>query len=223
MKVLLADDDRTRCDLVAGLLKQAKLSLDTVHDGEAAIATTGRREYDVVVLEATMGKASGFDVLERIRIGSDVPVIMLTPPGDTPARVKGLNLGADDCVARPPDPDELLGRILAIVRRTNKAHSSQTIEIDDLVYHTSRNEVVIAGATIALTGVESVILRMLLSRAGEPVSREHIYRTVLNREPSPYDRSLDTHISNLRKKLGKADGGGKRILSVRGLGYQYVR
>ena len=109
------------------------------------------------------------------------------------------------------------------MRRTNKPDAATDITLEDVLFHPSRNEVDVGDQAIPLTGVESVILKLLMTRAGEPVSRTHLYKTVLNREPSPFDRSLDNHVSNLRKKLGPNGRGRQRILSVRGIGYQFAR
>ena len=111
----------------------------------------------------------------------------------------------------------------AIHRRYGRADVAEDIIVGDVVFHASRNQVEVNGEAIPLTGVESVIMRLLMTRAGEAVSRDHLYKTVLNREPQPYDRSLDNHVSNLRKKLGPSKHGSPRILSVRGIGYQFAK
>lgn len=218
----MIDDDRDLCELAQKILTRAGVEVMLAHDGESGIKKLTSSNLDIVILDVMLPGASGFDVLQRIRITSDVVVIMLTAKGDEQDKVKGLDLGADDYLPKPFSPDELLARMRAIMRRTNKKQFNNAITLDDVVFHPSRNEVEISESRIGLTGVECVILKLLMTRAGEPVSREHLYNTVLNRAPTPYDRSLDTHVSSLRKKLGPTSSGSARILSVRGVGYQYI-
>jgi len=222
MQVLMIDDDVELCSLAKDILGQSGVSLDYAHNSETGIAMFGEKDYEILILDVMLPGSSGFDILQRIRITSDVIIIMLTAKGDEADKIKGLDLGADDYLAKPFRPEELLARMRAIRRRTNKQQNSNIIEREDVVFHPSRNEVELKDSVVSLTGVESVILRILMTRAGEPVTREHLYTSVLNREPSPYDRSLDTHVSSLRKKLGPSAKGNQRILSVRGVGYQYA-
>lgn len=222
MRVLMIDDDRDLCDLLQAVLQRSQVSVKLAHDGESGLLMLSQEKFDIVLLDVMLPAASGFDVLQRVRLTSDVVVIMLTAKGEEADRIKGLDLGADDYLAKPFSADELLARMRAILRRTNKKQINNTIQQEDVVFYPTRNEAEVAGKTVALTGVESVVLKMLMLRAGEPVSRAHLYRTVLNRDPTPYDRSLDTHVSTLRKKLGPTLKGSQRILSVRGVGYQYA-
>ena len=221
MKALMIDDDVGLCELLQATLAKSGIELETVHDGETGITRCTEEDFDVVILDVMMPAADGFEVLQRVRITSDVPIIMLTARGDERDRIRGFELGADDYVPKPFSAEEVLARIKAVTRRANKKQPVEDIVLGDVTFHPSRNEVDIDGKTVALTGVEAVILKLLMMRAGEPVSREHLYKTVLNREPTPYDRSLDNHVSNLRKKLGPTDKGSQRILSIRGVGYQY--
>ncbi|MBX2857229.1 MAG: response regulator transcription factor [Cellvibrionaceae bacterium] len=222
MRVLMIDDDRDLCELLQAVLQRSQVSVALAHDGESGVAMMDKEKFDIVLLDVMLPAASGFDVLQRVRMTSDVVVIMLTAKGDEQDRIKGLDLGADDYIPKPFSADELLARMRAILRRTNKKQVNNSIQQEDVVFYPTRNEVEVAGKTVTLTGVESVVLKMLMLRAGEPVSRGHLYRTVLNRDPTPYDRSLDTHVSSLRKKLGPTVKGSQRILSVRGVGYQYA-
>ena len=192
----MIDDDRDLCELAQEILTRAGVEVKLAHDGESGIKKLTSSNFDIVVLDVMLPGASGFDVLQRIRITSDVVVIMLTAKGDERDKIKGLDLGADDYLPKPFSPDELLARMRAIMRRTNKKQFNNAITLDDVVFHPSRNEVEISEHRIGLTGVECVILKLLMTRAGEPVSREHLYSTVLNRVPTPYDRSLDTHVSS---------------------------
>ncbi|VUD46891.1 Transcriptional regulatory protein CpxR [Thalassocella blandensis] len=222
MRVLMIDDDHELCELLHDVFKRFGVELIFALDGELGLKLLQARRFDIVLLDVMLPDISGFDILQRIRLTSDIVVIMLTAKGDEKDKVLGLNLGADDYLPKPFSSDELLARMKAILRRTNKSHHNNAIDIGDMSFTPARNTAVISGKMVKLTGVESVILKLLVSRAGEPVSRDHLYRTVLNREPMPYDRSLDTHVSSLRKKLGPMDDGAHRILSVRGVGYQYI-
>lgn len=222
MKVLMIDDDVGLCELVAQSLGRSGIDVTQEYKGEAGIARLEAGQYDIVVLDVMLPDGDGFDMLQRLRMRSDIPVIMLTAKGDERDRIRGFEFGADDYVSKPFSPVELMARMKAIVRRSGRSQGVEVIELGGISFNPARNEVVVEGETIALTGVESIILKLLMSRAGEPVSREHLYRTVLNREPSPHDRSLDNHVSNLRKKLRSDPAGVHRILSVRGVGYQFA-
>lgn len=226
MRVLMIDDDAELTQLMQQILLRSGIELCAAMNGEAGLTllkqAPSQQRFDVVLLDVMLPGASGFDILQRIRLTSDVVVIMLTAKGDERDKVLGLDLGADDYLSKPFGAEELVARMRAILRRTKKNQVNSTICVDDVELHPSRNEVSVAGKAVSLTGVETVILKMLMSRVGEPVSREHLYRTVLNREPMPFDRSLDTHVSTLRKKLGPSRSGSHRILSVRGVGYQYA-
>ena len=223
MRALIIDDDVSLCELLRDTLMSAGVEVEMVHDGEAGVSRCLSESFDIVLLDVMMPKADGFEVLQRVRITSDTPIIMLSARGDATDRIRGLQLGADDYVPKPFSPDEVLARMKAVTRRVSSTHPAESICLDDLVFRPARNEVEIEGTRVSLTGVEAVILRLLITRAGEPVSRDHLYKTVLNRPPSPYDRSLDNHVSNLRRKLGPTQEGSPRILSVRGVGYQYAR
>lgn len=222
MQVLMIDNDSGLCDLIREVFVQSGVSLIAANTAEVGLRRLREDNWEVVILDAILPDVSGFDILQRVRLISDIVIIMLTDKDDDYSKIKGLNLGADDCLSKPFSADELLARMRAILRRTNRPQLNNAITIDDVVYYPSRNQAEVSGTLIALTGVESVILKILISRVGEPVSRGHFYRTVLNRDVMPSDRSLDTHISSLRKKLGPTKKGSSRILSVRGVGYQYV-
>lgn len=222
MKVLMIDDDLELCELVQQSLVRDGFDVHTEHAGQAGVAQAVEREFDLVVLDVMLPDGDGFEMLQRLRLRSDVPVIMLTAKGDEADRIRGFEFGADDYVAKPFSPVELMARMKAIVRRAGKTQAVDLIEIAGVSFNPARNEAEVGGATVSLTGVEAAVLRLLMSRAGEPVTREHLYKTVLNREPSPHDRSLDNHVSNLRKKLGPDDKGVQRIFSVRGVGYQFA-
>jgi two-component system, OmpR family, response regulator CpxR len=222
MKVLMVDDDRTLCDLVSEYLRNVGIDVACAHDGAQGIRIQADTAVDIVLLDVMLPSLDGFEVLARVRRVSDVPVIMLSARGEEADRVRGLESGADDYLPKPFGSKELLARMRALLRRAKLTVDCSTLELDDLRLDASRNVAIIARETIALTSVESAILKLLCERAGRPVSRAHLYRVVFNRDCLPFDRSLDTHVSNLRRKLGAKLDGGPRIQAVRGIGYQYI-
>ena len=163
----------------------------------------------------------GYAVLARIRKTSSVPVIMLTARGDEPDRIRGLDAGADDYIAKPFSSRELVARMKALLRRAKPGMYQVVEQVGDLRFRGGHNVVEVGKKSIRLTSVEAAALRTLCQNVGNPVSRDHLYLAVLQRENSPFDRSLDTHMSNLRKKLGYRSDGTPRIAAVRGVGYQY--
>lgn len=221
MRSLLVDDDRSLCDLLQTYLVASGFSVDAVHSGESALRACRQIDYDIVLLDVMLPVMDGYAVLERLRGTSQVPVIMLTAKGDEPYRVKGLEAGADDYMAKPFSSRELVARMKALLRRAKPDLREMVEQYGDLKIRAGHNHVELGNAEIRLTSVEVTALRALCRYAGNPVSRDHLYRVVLHREHSPFDRSLDTHISNLRKKLGDREDGTPRITAVRGIGYQY--
>lgn len=223
MQVLVVDDDRPLCELLKKTLENSGMEVTLAHDGDDGASRSISSSFDVVVLDVMMPVLDGFGALQRIKLHSDVPIIMLTARGDEGDRIKGLELGADDYLPKPFSAGELIARIRAVVRRTRKTAATGALQVGDVTLFTCRNQLEVGAHRVAVTGVETIILQLLMERAGEPVSRDHLYKTVLNRSPSPYDRSLDNHVSNLRKKMGRTADGGPRILSVRGIGYKFSR
>jgi DNA-binding response OmpR family regulator len=178
-------------------------------------------EIDYVVIDAASEPA--LDILRRIRDDYDVPVTIASYDDTAPHRVQAFDAGADDYLPRAVSARELVARMQAVLRRVPQAAAREFIVVDDAALRPASNVVEVGTTPVQLTGIEAMILRMLMMHAGEAVSREALYRSALNREPSGLDRSLDTHVSNLRRKMGPSSAGAPRILSVRGLGYQYVR
>jgi two-component system response regulator CpxR len=221
MRSLLVDDDRSLCNLLESYLVTAGFTVDQVHCGSSALSACRRQIYDIVLLDVMLPQIDGYQVLSRLRRVSQVPVIMLTAKGDEPDRVKGLDAGADDYMAKPFSSRELVARMKALLRRTQPDMLFAVEQVGDLRFQSGHNHVDVGGREVRLTSVEALALRVLCSRAGAPVARDHLYRVVLQRDNSPYDRSLDTHISNLRGTLGSHDDGKPRITAVRGVGYQY--
>ena len=224
-RILLIDDDAELCALVARFLSSEGFIVDRASDGGQGIEQALTGSYALVMLDVMMPGLSGFDVLRRIRERSRTPVLMLTARGDTRDRVLGLECGADDYLPKPYDPSELVARIRAILRRSGSAPISNvsTLTVDEVDLNTSARTVSRNGTPVDLTTVEFDLLEVLMSHAGRVVSREALVRHVLGREFSPYDRSIDTHVCNLRRKLGPLEGGADRIKGIRGTGYLYAK
>ena len=219
--ILIADDDTELCDLLREYLGQEGFGVRLAHDGEQALAESRRPGLDVMVLDIMMPRMNGIDVLRKLRKESELPVIMLTARGDDLDRIIGLELGADDYLAKPANPRELLARIRAILRRSRTNSTVAILEIDDLVLNQAGRELHCDGQSVDLTSTEFSILQLLLQRSGEVVEKKDLYLAALGRQPVAYDRSIDMHVSNLRRKLGPAKDGSDRIETIRGIGYQY--
>lgn len=179
----------------------------------------------MVVLDVMLPGLNGFDVLHQIRALSKIPVLMLTARGDDVDRIVGLEIGADDYLPKPFNPRELAARIRAILRRTSSTENRDAtrIVVGDVEMETGTRLVRRSGGIVDLTVVEYDILEKLLRAAGRILTREELSKQVLGRESSPFDRSIDMHISNLRKKLGHRVGDAERIKTVRGVGYIYAQ
>ena len=219
--ILIADDDTELCELLGEYLGQEGFAVRLAYDGEKALAEARRPGLDAVVLDIMMPRMNGIDVLRNLRKESELPVIMLTARGDDLDRIIGLELGADDYLAKPANPRELLARIRAVLRRANSRSAAPVLEVEDLKLNQARRELRIGGELKELTSTEFSILQLLLQRSGEVVEKKDLYLAALGREPVAYDRSIDMHVSNLRRKLGPARDGRERIETIRGLGYQY--
>jgi two-component system response regulator CpxR len=170
---------------------------------------------------------SGLDVLKQLRQKSSVPVLMLTARGSELDRILGLELGADDYLAKPFNPRELVARIRAILRRTTGAAAppalnAQPLRLADVELHSESRSVVCSGRPVTLTGAEFDLLAAFLRQPGKIISREELTQSALARPMSPMDRSIDVHVSNLRRKLGPYDGQQERIKAIRGSGYVYL-
>jgi two-component system response regulator CpxR len=226
-RILVIDDDVGLCELVAEYLGPEGYHVEAVHDGEAGIERALAGQHALVVLDVMLPGINGFEVLRRIRTESRLPVLMLTARGDDVDRIVGLEIGADDYLPKPFNPRELVARIRAHLRRTKpeEAHETgvgQRLSVGDIEVDLGTRVVRRAGETVELTAVEYDILERLLRAAGRIVTREALVREVLGRSLSPFDRSIDMHISNLRKKLGHQVGEAERIKTIRGVGYIYA-
>ncbi len=219
--ILIADDDTELCELLREYLGQEGFEVRLAFDGEQALAESRRPGLDAMVLDIMMPRMNGIDVLRNLRKESELPVIMLTARGDDLDRIIGLELGADDYLAKPANPRELLARLRAILRRSQSHSTVTTLEVEDLVLNQTGRELRLDGELKELTSTEFSILQLLLQRSGEVVEKKDLYLAALGREPVAYDRSIDMHVSNLRRKLGPAKDGSERIETIRGFGYQY--
>ncbi len=224
--VLIIDDDEELCELVSEYLTVEGFTTEAVHDGEAGLKRAKEGEHDLAILDVMLPKMNGFDVLRNLRKDSSMPVLMLTARGDDMERIVGLEIGADDYLPKPFNPRELVARLRAILRRAQPeegdAAHTEKITVDDVELAFGSRSVKLGGKDLPLTSVEFDLLAVLLRDAGNVVKKEDLSEEVLERELSPYDRSLDMHISNLRKKLGAHADGSERIKTVRSVGYIYT-
>ncbi len=222
-RLLVVDDDRELCQLVTRYLAREGFDISWASGGEAGVERALAEEFSLILLDVMMPDTDGFDVLRRIRLQSRTPVLMLTARGDTRDRIRGLEMGADDYLPKPFDPEELVARIRAILRRSAPRRPlSGAISIGDIELDGGARTVRRSGAPVDLTTVEFDLLVALMGAAGSTVSREDLVSDVLGRDFSPFDRSIDTHICNLRRKLGPLEDGAERIKGVRGAGYLYA-
>lgn len=224
MRILVIDDDVELCELVAEYLAPDGYEVDFVHDGATGVEAALSGRHVLVVLDYMLPGLNGFEVLRQIRNRSRIPVVMLTARGDSMNRIIGLQIGADDYLPKPFDPLELVARINAVLRRTLPDEQSEVnkLVVGDVEMDHRTRTVLRAGELIELTQVEYSLLEKLLRSAGRIVTREELVKEVLHRTPSPFERSMDTHTANLRRKLGHQINGVERIKTVRGVGYIYA-
>jgi DNA-binding response OmpR family regulator len=221
-RVLLVDDDVQLCKLLAERLATEGFSMDTVHDGSRGLECALSMEYALVVLDLMLPGMGGLDVLRRLRKVSPVPVLILTARGEDSDRILGLEMGADDYLPKPFNPRELIARIRTILRRTGRPEASAgPLVVGDLRIDPAVREVWLEDAPLNLTSAEFTLLEVFMHDPGRILSREQLTEAVLGRKPGPFDRVIDVHVSNLRRKLGLAQDG-QRIKAVRGSGYLFA-
>ena len=221
LSLLLVDDDIELCGMMREFLANAGHHLDCAHNGRDGLDRAINGGYDLMILDVMLPVFDGFTLLQQLRRRMDLPVIMLTARVQQQDRITGLNTGADDYLPKPFDPDELLARIRAVLRRADAANwkDSTVVTIGDVQVNPTTREAWVAGSAVELTIVEFDLLEMLMRSSGRVVSRDEITMALFEREATPYDRFLDVHISHLRKKL---EGGRKLIRAVRGVGYVFT-
>jgi DNA-binding response OmpR family regulator len=220
--VLIIDDDRELCALLAEFLQLEGFQASAVHDGAEAVVHCREHRYDAIVLDVMLPGLQGLDVLRKLREFSHTPILMLTARGEETDRIVGLEMGADDYLPKPCNPRELAARLRAILRRFQGVGNDSGAEL--VVGKTRINpadrSASFDGHELQLTSAEFNILQVLLSRAGQVVDKETLSQQALGRSLAAYDRSVDVHISKIRKKLA-GRGGDRQIVSVRGIGYQF--
>ena len=225
-KILIIDDDEELCELVSEYLGVEGFEVESVNDGETGLKLALSGDYDMVILDVMLPKMNGFDVLRNLREESQLPVIMLTARGDDMERIVGLEIGADDYLPKPFNPRELAARLRAILRRATADETDVTdddkLSVDGVEVVASARTATCDGNDLNLTSVEFELLADLLREAGKIVKKEDLSERVLGRSLSPFDRSLDMHISNVRKKLGPRADGTERIKTIRSVGYIYT-
>lgn len=218
--ILIVDDDLRLCSLIAQFLTSYNFTIHSVHDGRAGVVRALGGNYDLILLDVMLPFQNGFEVLQEIRKRSRIPVIMLTARAEQEDRVAGLNSGADDYLPKPFSPQELLARIRAVLRRTEGSPDSGIFQIGDICLNTRARTVQRCDEELELTTFEFDILSILMRLAGRVVSRDEIAAILYNRDSTPFERSIDVHVSHLRRKIDT--DGRVRIRTVRGAGYVFV-
>lgn len=230
--ILLIDDDRELSELLQEYLISEGFSVSVAYDGSEALELARDNQYAAMILDVMLPRHSGFDVLKQLRqqpeLGQqDTPVIMLTAKGDTIDRVIGLEIGADDYLPKPCDPRELVARLRAVLRRTavsqKAAPEADTLQVDSLLLQMGSRAAYWQQNLLPLTGTEFSVLELLVRQAGQVISKDELTEQALGRKLTPYDRSIDVHVSNIRKKLSAAGASKEQIINVRGAGYMLTR
>ena len=229
-RILIIDDDYELCTLVSEYLAAEGFGVEAVHDGETGLQRASNGNYLLIVLDVMLPGMSGFDVLRRLRATSRIPVLLLTARGEDVDRIVGLEIGADDYLPKPFNPRELVARIRAILRRSaadpqgiGAPRPPEILRVGDIELDPATRTVRHGGEAVDLTSVEFNLLEVLLREAGRVVTREQLVSAVLSRKFSPFDRSIDMHVSKVRKKLGDINGEEEHIKTVRGVGYILAR
>ena len=221
LSLLLVDDDSELCDMMQEFFAQMGHRLDCAYDGQSGLARALERKHDLIILDVMLPIVNGFTLLQQLRKRIAEPVILLTARDHRNDRILGLETGADDYVTKPFDPDELLARIRAVLRRSGRLDPSADFlrTFGDIQVNVRTREVWKGDQPIDLTALEFDILDLLTRSAGRIISRDEITATLLERDPTPYDRALDVHVSHLRRKL---ECGRALIRTVRGVGYIFA-
>jgi DNA-binding response OmpR family regulator len=221
-RLLIVDDDVELCRLLTERLSTEGFSIEAAHDGPRGLHRALSQKHALVILDLMLPGMSGMDVLRNLRAQSSIPVLMLTARGEDIDRILGLELGADDYLPKPFNPRELIARARAILRRTARpTDTADILIVDDVRLDPAARDVSVNGIQLDVTSVEFSLLEALLRDAGRIVTREQLTETVLGRKLGSFDRVIDVHVSNLRKKLSRVHAG-ERIKAVRGSGYLFV-
>lgn len=222
--VLLIDDDVELCSMLTEYLGKNGFRVKTAHRGDLGLRAAQQRTWAMILLDVMLPGIDGFEVLKRIRAESPVNVLLLTARGEDVDRIVGLEIGADDYLPKPFNPRELLARMRAVLRRNASVPASQqaVLRVSDLELDPAARKAMKSGATLDLTDVEFLLLEALMQSPGKVVNREELSQAVLGRPFDPFDRSLDMHVSRLRRKLGHVNAGRHQVKTIRGVGYQLV-
>jgi DNA-binding response OmpR family regulator len=222
-RVLLVDDDRELCQMLSEYLDAEHFDVRSVHDGGDALAELQAGEFEIVILDVMLPSVGGLDVLRKLGASYTTPILMLTARGDDVDRIVGLELGADDYLSKPFNPRELVARIRAILRRASsrgvRSGAPDELNVGPIKLNAGTRQVHVSDKPVALTGAEFRVLELLMRAAGQVISRDAMTEQALGRKLAAYDRSIDTHISNLRRKLELEAGTNPEIKNVRGSGY----
>lgn len=219
MKILVVDDDRELCSMLSEFFRQQGFAVAFEQDGTRGLGRATTESFDLLILDVMLPGIDGFQALEALRRKSHLPVLMLTARGTRGERIQGLELGADDYLPKPFDPVELLARVRAILRRTTMsgATAKEALLVGELQLIPGARDANYRGEKLGLTAMECEVLEQLMRSCGHVVSRDQLSLHLYNRPATAFDRSVDTHISRIRRKMGE---GRHLILSVRGAGYQ---
>lgn len=219
--ILLVEDDQDLCSLMTDYFKQHGFHVEAAHDGPRGLMCALEESFDLIILDVMMPVLDGFEVLRQLRKRSGTPVIMLTARTARSDRIAGLDTGADDYLPKPFDPEELLARIRAVLRRAGKSGAApQEVEAGGVRLNPHTREAWYFGELLEITSLEFDVLELLVRAAGRTVSRDELAAAIYQRRSTPYERSLDVHISHLRKKL--ENGHRTPIRTIRGIGYQFA-
>jgi DNA-binding response OmpR family regulator len=222
-RVLIIDDDVELCRLLAERLSTEDFSIEAIHNGQRGLERVLSQDYALVILDLMLPGMKGLDVLRHVRERSAVPVLILTARGEDVDRILGLEIGADDYLPKPFNPRELIARIHAILRRTHYAKKGTSpLVVEDIRLDRTAREAWLNKKPIDLTSVEFSLLETLLDHAGQVVTREQLTEAVLGRKLGSFDRVIDVHVSNVRRKLVHASDAAERIKAIRGTGYLFV-
>jgi DNA-binding response OmpR family regulator len=229
VRVLVVDDDRELCQLVSACLLLEGMNVQVAHDGRSGLNLALSGQHDLAILDVMLPELTGLQLLKQLRSSSQIGVLMLTARGEEADRIAGLEYGADDYLSKPFSARELVARIRALARRLKPprdgeiGRSPQRLEIDDLILDEGARTCRRDGEIIILTAAEFDLLSLFLRCSGRTVHRKELSKQVLDRDWSPFDRSIDVHVSNLRRKLGSLPDGTERIRGIRNIGYIYAR
>jgi DNA-binding response OmpR family regulator len=224
-EVLIIDDDVELCEMLTQYLGRYDFHVSAVHRGDSGLEAARQRSWDMILLDVMLPGMDGFEVLKNLRSFSNGNVLLLTARGEDVDRIVGLELGADDYLAKPFNARELLARIRAIRRRAAvpaATEERQTLSVEGLTLDRAARTVTLNGEGLELTDVEFALLEVLMRSPGKVVDRDKLSEEVLGRSFNPFDRSLDMHVSRLRKKLAREGSGEDLVKTVRGAGYQLV-